>query len=123
MSDSLTDLRDRLRVFAGEQNWGPLHSPRNLAAAVAVEAGGLLSRFRWLTPEQSLSPAPEARAAGTAEMMDLLFYLVRLADQLDVDLPAAIELRLAANAARLPVTTDAASRFVDADAASPGGPV
>lgn len=107
MSDSLIELRDQLRAFASARNWDTFHTPKNLAAAVAVEAGELLGQFRWLTAEQSLAPTPELRTAATAEMTDLLFYLVRLADRLGVDLPAAIDDRLAANAARMPVAADA----------------
>jgi dCTP diphosphatase len=108
VSDSLTELRDQLRLFAADRNWQSFHTPKNLAAAVAVEAGELLSQFRWVTPEQSMALSLEQQAAATAEMTDLLFYLVRLADQLGVDLPTAIEQRLAANAARLPVSSGAA---------------
>lgn len=103
MTDSLLELRDALRSFAAERDWDQFHSPRNLAAALSVEAAELLEPFQWLTDEQSRDLAPEARAAVEQEIADVLLYLVRLADKLDVDLALAARAKIARNAARYPV--------------------
>lgn len=103
MSDPLLDLRDALRAFAAERDWDQFHSPRNLATALAVEAAELLEPFQWLTDEQSRSLAPEARAAVEEELADVLLYLVRLADKLDVDLAAAARAKIEKNGAKYPV--------------------
>ena len=49
------DLRDLLREFAVERDWEQFHDPKNLAMAVASEAGELLAEFRWLTPGEANS--------------------------------------------------------------------
>lgn len=103
MSDSLLQLRDALRAFAAERDWDQFHSPRNLATALSVEAAELLEPFQWLTDEQSRSLPPEARAAVEQELADVLLYLVRLADKLDVDLAAAARAKIARNAEKYPV--------------------
>lgn len=103
MTDSLLELRDALRSFAAERDWDQFHSPRNLAAALSVEAAELLEPFQWLTDEQSRDLAPEARAAIEQELADVLLYLVRLADKLDVDLALAARAKIARNAVKYPV--------------------
>lgn len=103
MSDPLRELRDSLRVFAAERDWDQFHSPRNLATALAVEAAELLEPFQWLTEEQSRSLPPETRAAVEEELADVLLYLVRLADQLDVDLAAAARAKIVRNGEKYPV--------------------
>jgi NTP pyrophosphatase (non-canonical NTP hydrolase) len=103
MSDPLRDLRDELRAFAAERDWDQFHSPRNLATALAVEAAELLEPFQWLTEEQGRSLPPETRAAVEEEMADVLLYLVRLADRLDVDLVAAARAKIARNGEKYPV--------------------
>ena len=103
MSDSLYRLRDALRVFAAERDWDQFHSPRNLATALAVEAAELLEPFQWLTDEQSRTLPPEARAAVAEELADVLLYLVRLADRLDVDLEQAARAKIERNAVKYPV--------------------
>jgi NTP pyrophosphatase (non-canonical NTP hydrolase) len=103
MTDPLRDLRDELRAFAAERDWDQFHSPRNLATALAVEAAELLEPFQWLTEEQSLSLPPDTRAAVEEEMADVLLYLVRLADKLDVDLAAAARAKIVRNGEKYPV--------------------
>ena len=103
MTDPLRDLRDELRAFAAARDWDQFHSPRNLATALAVEAAELLEPFQWLTEEQSPALPPEIRAAVEEEMADVLLYLVRLADKLDVDLAAAARAKIARNGEKYPV--------------------
>lgn len=99
----LTQLRDFLRQFAAERDWDQFHSPKNLAMALSVEAAELLERFQWLTEEQSRSLQPDELAKVRAEMADVLIYLVRLADKLDVNLLESAREKMAANALKYPV--------------------
>ncbi len=103
MSDPLLELRAALRVFAAERDWDQFHSPRNLATALAVEAAELLEPFQWRSDEQAASLTPETRAAVEQEMADVLLYLVRLADKLDVDLVAAARAKIVKNGEKYPV--------------------
>ena len=99
----LEDVRDRLREFAAARDWEQFHSPKNLAMALAGEAGELLEIFQWLTEEQSRNLDPKAHAAAGEEIADVLLFLVRLADQLGVDPIAAAHRKLAVNAEKYPV--------------------
>lgn len=101
-SDSLSDLRDRLRQFAVERDWEQFHVPKNLAMSVAIEAAEIMEHFQWLTPDESAAlPAPQ-RAAVAREIADVLLYLVRLADVLDIDPVEAALDKLAINARKYP---------------------
>ena len=100
---ALEPLRDELRRFAAERDWDQFHSPKNLASALAVEAAELLEPFQWLTEEQSRALTPQQAEAVRKEMADVLIYLVRLADKLDVDLLAAARDKIAENAIKYPV--------------------
>jgi dCTP diphosphatase len=99
----LHSLRDRLRDFAAERDWEQFHSPKNLAMALAGEAGELLETFQWLTEAQSRRPSPETLAAASEEIADVLLYLVTLSDKLGIDPVAAADRKLLANAAKYPV--------------------
>ena len=98
----LENLRDELRNFAAARDWGQFHSPKNLVMALSAEAGELLEVFQWLTEEQSRSLAPEAQAAASEEIADVLLYLIRLGDQLGIDPVAAAQRKLVANAQKYP---------------------
>jgi dCTP diphosphatase len=101
--DSLTDLTARVRQFADERDWQQFHSPKNLASALIVEAAELLEHFQWLTGAESESLDAGKRADVALEMADVLIYLVRLADRLDIDLIDAAAKKLAINAQKYPV--------------------
>jgi NTP pyrophosphatase (non-canonical NTP hydrolase) len=102
-TDNLETLRVRLAEFAAERDWEQFHNPKNLAMALAGEAGELLEHFQWLTFEQAARLPQEARAEVALEAADVLLFLVRLCDKLDIDLAAACEKKLALNAKKYPV--------------------
>ena len=98
----LDDLRLRLRAFAAARDWDPFHSPKNLAMALVVEAAELVEHFQWLTAEESAALPPATRDAVADELADVLVYLVRIADRLDVDLLAAVASKMVRNEAKYP---------------------
>jgi NTP pyrophosphatase (non-canonical NTP hydrolase) len=101
--DTLEHLRARLAEFAAERDWDQFHNPKNLAMALSGEAGELLEHFQWLTFEQAASLPPETRDEVALEAADVLLFLVRLCDKLDINLAAAAEKKLALNARKYPV--------------------
>lgn len=98
----LEALKQQLRDFIQERDWRQFHSPKNLAMALAIEAAELMEPFQWLTEEQSRSIQSEKRGAVEDEIADVLIYLVRLADELNVDLSTAVRQKLQKNAAKYP---------------------
>lgn len=101
--DSLDTLRQHIRDFAQARAWERYHTPKNLAMALSVEAAELLEPFQWLTAEQSQQLSPEQHEAVRQEIADVLIYLTRLADLLDIDLLDAAADKLAINARKYPV--------------------
>ena len=100
---SLEALRTRIREFAFARQWNDYHTPKNLAMALIVEAAELVERFQWLTPEESTNLDAERREQVRQEIADVLIYLTRLADMLDIDLLQAAADKLEINARKYPV--------------------
>jgi len=96
-------LRERLRAFAVARDWEQFHSPKNLAMALAGEAGELVACMQWSSETESANLRPEKLAEVELEMADVLIYLVRLADRLDVNLLDAVDRKIAINERRYPV--------------------
>lgn len=109
MSNDLDDLRGELRKFAAARNWEQFHSPKNLAAAMSVEAAEVLEHFQWLTEDQSRALPDAKRSAVAHELADVFLYLMQLADKLDVDLVAAAKEKMQLNAAKYPAGSEAQS--------------
>lgn len=97
-------LTAALRTFANERDWGQFHSPKNLSMALTGEVGELVEIFQWMTEADSRQAAakPEQAQVIAAEMADVLFYLVRMADMLGIDLNEAAKSKLALNARKYP---------------------
>lgn len=103
MTTELEALKHSLREFARDRDWGQFHSPKNLAAALSVEAGELLEHFQWISEADSRSLSEEKRAAVAMELADVFIYLLQLSDKLDVDLISAAQSKMAVNAEKYPV--------------------
>ena len=101
--DSIASFSAQLARFAAARDWDQFHNPKNLAMALAGEAGEVLEHFQWLTPEQAANLSPATRAEVALECADVLLFLLRLADKLDIDLVAAARKKMAINAKRYPV--------------------
>ncbi|MEV5609492.1 nucleotide pyrophosphohydrolase [Streptomyces sp. NPDC052225] len=98
-------LQTRLARFAAARNWQPFHTPKNLAAALSVEASELVEIFQWLTPEQSarVMDDPDAAHRVEDEVADVLAYLLQLCEVLGIDALAALAAKIDRNESRFPV--------------------
>ena len=101
--NSLEHLRERIKAFAAERDWDQFHNPKNLAMALAAEAGELVEHFQWLTFDEAAHLPAATKDAVALECADVLLFLLRLADKLNIDLAAAAEKKLELNALKYPV--------------------
>jgi dCTP diphosphatase len=97
-------LRDRMRQFTKDRDWGQFHDPKSLILALVGEVGELAELFQWL-------PAPDARRLAQEEPLktrvreeiaDVLLYLIRLADILNIDLEVAAHAKMDDSDRRFP---------------------
>ncbi|MBV8665051.1 MAG: nucleotide pyrophosphohydrolase [Burkholderiaceae bacterium] len=95
-------IRDEVREFVAERDWDQFHAPKNLASALCVEAAELLEHFQWLNTGTKEELGEEKLREAGYEMADVLVYLIRLADKLDIDLPTAVQEKMALNRAKYP---------------------
>ncbi len=101
--DRIEALRTQLAQFANERDWDQFHNPKNLAMALIAEAGELVEHFQWLSPQQAANLPAETKAEVALEIADVLLFLLRLADKLDIDPIAVAEQKMKLNAEKYPV--------------------
>lgn len=94
--------------FAAAREWEPYHTPKNLAAALSVEASELLEIFQWLTPEQSARVMETSGSAHRVrdEVADVLAYLLQFCDVLGIDALTALSEKIDRNELRFPPSGD-----------------
>lgn len=102
---TISELKTRVLAFVREREWEQFHSPKNLSMALAAETGELMEHFLWATAEQSRTIArdPVKRAKIADELADVVIYALEFANTTGLDVSAAIEAKMAANAKKYPV--------------------
>lgn len=101
--DELT-LLDAIRAFVAEREWEPFHDPKNLAMAVASEAGELCAELRWVASEEADAYAAreEVRPRLEDEAADVAICLLMFCDRVGIDLAGAMRAKLEKNRAKYP---------------------
>ncbi len=102
--DQLAQLVKQVRTFVHERDWEQFHSPKNLAMALVVEAAELVEVFQWMTEADSLNLNARDKKRAAEEIADVMIYLVRIAERLDIDLMEAANRKLAINREKYPVS-------------------
>jgi NTP pyrophosphatase (non-canonical NTP hydrolase) len=106
MDDQITlaDLRRRVAEFNAARDWEQFHTPKDVSAAIAIEAAELMEHFLWLTDDQvraALQDEGELTAVAD-EMADVMLYTLVLANALDVDVSQVVLEKLSRNEERFP---------------------
>ena len=94
------DTLKRILAFRDDRNWKQFHNPKDLAISVSLEAAELLECFQWSGADTEVRAK---KAAMTEELSDVVIYALLLADRLGIDLDAAVNAKVAKNAAKYPV--------------------
>ena len=104
-ASDIAALQAKILAFARERDWLQFHDPKNLSMAVAVEAGELMEHFRWVRSDESLAVLKDAktREAIAHEVADVAILLLEFAANAGIDIPSAIDAKMAINAQRYPV--------------------
>jgi len=103
MSENYLDkVQQRLLKFAQDRDWEQFHAPKNLAMALAVEAGELMEHFQWLSEAQSESLDEDKRREVAYELADVMIYGLRLAERLDLNMAQVIDEKIAINEKKYP---------------------
>jgi NTP pyrophosphatase (non-canonical NTP hydrolase) len=101
--DSIAAITARIREFRDERDWMQFHNPKDLTAAIAIEAAELQEVFLWKSAGELEDTADQKVEAISDEIADVAVYLFELADNLGLDLGETILKKMAKNAAKYPV--------------------
>jgi NTP pyrophosphatase (non-canonical NTP hydrolase) len=99
-SAQLGDFIAKIRAFCEARDWSQFHDPKNLAISLQLEASEVLELFQW-TQDNKLKPGAEDKLA--AELADVFYWTLMLADKHGIDLAAALDRKMVENEAKYPV--------------------
>jgi NTP pyrophosphatase (non-canonical NTP hydrolase) len=102
-AETFETMTARIRAFRDARDWAQFHTPKEMAVAIAAEAGELLQHFVWQDVAQSQRRVEERRGQVEDEIADVAILLFEFADNVGLDLAEAMRAKLARNEARYPV--------------------
>lgn len=91
--------------FCEERDWDQFHDAKELAIGLSTESAELLDLFRFKTKEQveAMFEDPTRRTKIEEEVADVFFFLLRLSQRYELDLFAALSMKMKKNAMKYPV--------------------
>lgn len=90
-------LQAELRKFNQERDWDQFHNGKDLAVAIAIEAGELLEAFLWKSPEDA--KVEKVRE----ELADVLNFAFQMADRYGFNIKEIMLAKIQKNAEKYPV--------------------
>ena len=101
----LSPLVKQILAFRDERDWAQFHTPKNLAAALAVEAAELQELMLWKGEEEvdHLVSSKNGHVKLSDEIADVLIYALLFCDAAGIDPDAAVRIKLKKNAEKYPV--------------------
>ena len=97
MKTDISLLTEKLVAFRDEREWGQFHNPKDLAAALSIEASELLECWLWKKPEDA------EMTKVREELADVFAYAFLLADRCGLDVTEIILEKIAKNATKYPI--------------------
>ncbi len=97
METKLSDLSKRIRKFIDERNWDQFHDPKDLAISLSLEAAEVLEHFQWKSKKEI-----NKKELGK-ELVDVLYWVVLMADNLDIKLGEVFEQKMQENEKKYPI--------------------
>jgi NTP pyrophosphatase (non-canonical NTP hydrolase) len=101
---AVAELKKLIADFVAERDWSQFHSPKNVSMALAIEAAELMEHFQWLSTEASrrIADDPQKLAEVAEELADVVGYSFALANELGIDVSAAMRAKMVKNAQKYP---------------------
>jgi dCTP diphosphatase len=103
MSDSISELTTQIQTFVDARDWRQFHNAKDLAVAIAAEAGELMQHFVWQQDDQIEKRLEKNREEIASEIADVAILLFEFADNLGMNLGEVMQAKIAYNDIRYPV--------------------
>jgi len=102
MSD-LKGLQEKIAQFVADRDWGQFHNPKDLAISLNLEASEVLEHFQWKSDKEMIEYIKSHKEEVGDELADVLYWVLLMANNMNIDVIAASERKLLKNAEKYPV--------------------
>lgn len=103
MGQDFTALTKRIIAFREARDWGQFHNPKDTAISLVLESTEFLEHFQWKNPEEIKQHLKEHKEDVSYELADVLYWVLLIANDLDINLTEALSKKMDKNEAKYPV--------------------
>lgn len=100
---NINDLTKRIVAFCDARDWKQFHNPKDLAISLSLEASEVLEHFQWKTKEEIEKYIKTNRKEVGEELADVLYWVLLLANDLDIDIEKAFDIKMKENSKKYPI--------------------
>lgn len=99
----IEELQDKIISFRDARDWKQFHNPKDVAISLVLESTELLEHFQWKNSEEVKQHLADHKSDISDELADVLYWILLMANDLDIDVLAALSKKLDKNEAKYPV--------------------
>jgi len=96
-------LTEALVKFRDARNWKQFHNPKDMAISLSLEAAEVLEHFQWKSPGEIETYLKEQKGDVAEELADVLYWVLLMSHDLNVDIGEAFEKKMVKNEAKYPI--------------------
>lgn len=100
---SLAELQAIIRKFCDDRDWDQFHNPKDLSISLSLEAAELLEHFQWKNEQEITAYLEKNKGEIGAELADVFYWVLLIANKLDINLVEAFSQKMARNEAKYPI--------------------
>lgn len=97
------DLVKEIVRFRDARDWKQFHNPKDCALSLVLEATEFMEHFQWKNAEEMEKHIREEKEEISFELADVLYWVILISHDLDIDVLKALEKKNKKNAEKYPV--------------------
>ena len=98
---NISELAEKIITFRNARNWKQFHNAKDCAISLSLEASELLEIFQWKDSSESIEHNLDDIKD---ELADILYYVILMSHDLNIDLNEALLQKLKKNEEKYPVS-------------------
>ena len=102
MSD-IKKLKGLVIEFRDNRDWKQFHKPKDLAMSLVLESVEFMEHFQWKSDEEIRSHLKMKKDSVSEELADVFYWVLLIANDLDIDIDSALRDKIKKNDAKYPV--------------------
>lgn len=100
---ALEDLQKLVVAFRDARDWKQFHNPKDCAISLSLEAAEVLEHFQWKNASEMEGRIQSHKEEISEELADVLYWLLLMANDMNINLAAAFVKKLQKNGEKYPV--------------------